>query len=668
MEVQKIQGTIYGHNTGQDLMSATDKKNTEWLETDYLGGFALGSSLGKPSRGYNSLLTLNSEGSRYNLVNSLLAEVAYKGSSYCLQNFEYDEGRSSWPTNSLASSDFSQFPVKCWIFSLESKVQLEQSVVQVSGKATTLVKFELKGGEDVVHLSLRPFLVLKPYHETGQIEVLRKLNFQQTSSGFSVEDVEHKVGPLFCASEGDYNFQTHENLRVYLEQEALRGLGSKEDLVSPCEISYSLASGESFYLVLTADPELSHSLSSAEDRLHPILEKLWNLELARRASYDSKREFAADSYLVARNENLSIIAGYPWFTEWARDTFISIRGLLLARGEYQLAEKVFLRWSGVLKHGLIPNRINDVNQHEYNSVDGALWYIISLSEFLSEVGPALSQASRKKLKEAGCEIIHSFIQGTIYNIKCDQDGLLQAGEEGVQLTWMDAKCGDTVFTPRIGKPVEVQALWLNALKLFSRFFSEKEAELIHQLFEKGVNSFQEKFWNSKLGCCFDVVDVNHEKGRVDDSVRPNMLFAAGGLPVNILSQEQSELVVHICEKELFTPAGIRSLSPEHPDYVGVYQGGVWERDSSYHQGTGWYWLVGPFVEAWAKARDPELGVKVKDEARKKFVEPLLVKSEENGGHLPELSDGDSPFNPKGCPFQAWSLAEILRLDLQVLKV
>ena len=395
-------------------------------------------------------------------------------------------------------------------------------------------------------------------------------------------------------------------------------------------------------------------------------EDLWNLELKRRSLHPGARDFAADSYIVRRENDLSIIAGYPWFTEWARDSFIAIRGLLLARGKFKEAERVFLRWAKVLKRGLLPNRINDQNEMEFNSVDGSLWFVLSLSEFLKEYSVELGEENRDVLIEAGCSIISNYISGTLYNIKSDSDGLIKAGEPGLQLTWMDARVGEEVFTPRIGKPVEVQALWLNCLKLFSEFVPAETAKDYGDLFDKGISSFQEKFWNSDENCCFDVVDVDHHSGKNDSSVRPNMLFAAGGLPIRLLSMRQSCMVVEKCLEELFTPAGIRSLSPKDPNYRGCYKGDVRERDSSYHQGTGWYWLVGPFIEAWAKAQSPTLDAEVKQEARERFLMPLIEKADSNGGHLAELSDGDPPFDDKGCPFQAWSLAEILRLELKVL--
>jgi predicted glycogen debranching enzyme len=253
------------------------------------------------------------------------------------------------------------------------------------------------------------------------------------------------------------------------------------------------------------------------------------------------------------------------------------------------------------------------------------------------------------------EIIRGYAAGTRYGIRCDGDGLVAAGVPGVQLTWMDAKVGDWVVTPRIGKPVEVQALWLNALWVAGQWSRDCREQL-----GRGLAAFRRRFWNAARGCLFDVIDVDHVPGRVDDRLRPNQVFAAGGLPRLLLGRTRSRQVVDLVERELLTPLGLRSLSPGDRAYRGSYQGDVHSRDGAYHQGTVWPWLAGPFVEAWLRARGDTRAARV--EARRRFLEPLLAHLDGAGlGHVSEIADGDPPHAPRGCPFQAWSLGELLRL-------
>ena len=273
---------------------------------------------------------------------------------------------------------------------------------------------------------------------------------------------------------------------------------------------------------------------------------------------------------------------------------------------------------------------------------------------------AATKKEEGKLQDAILAILDGYSRGTRFGIRMDSDGLLAAGERGVQLTWMDAKVGEWVVTPRAGKPVEIQALWLNALKIAAQFSPGWQEH-----FERGLKSFEEKFWNDQRGCLFDVIDVNHRAGEVDAAFRPNQIFTVGGLPFQLLEGDQARKVVAQVEEKLLTPLGLRSLAPSEPDYKPQYQGGVVQRDGSYHQGTVWPWLIGPFVEAWVRVRGNNTAVK--REAREKFLTPLLGHLEEAGlGHISEIADAERPHTPRGCPFQAWSVGEALRLDLVVL--
>jgi glycogen debranching enzyme len=290
----------------------------------------------------------------------------------------------------------------------------------------------------------------------------------------------------------------------------------------------------------------------------------------------------------------------------------------------------------------------------------AIVAVHDLLEAAKSRGRPVASADRAALRTAVDAILDGYMRGTRYGIRCDADGLLAAGEPGVQLTWMDAMTGDRVVTPRIGKPVEVQALWLTALRIGSAFSEQRLAVL-----RAGSRAFHERFWNEVDGHLYDVIDVDHHAGTVDASFRPNQILAVGGLPFPLLTGARARRVVDAVEARLLTPMGLRTLAPADPAYVPHYQGSVRERDAAYHQGTAWPWLIGPFVEAWVRVRGGTTAAK--REARERFLTPLLQRLDDAGlGHISEIADGDPPFTPRGCPFQAWSVGEALRLDLAVL--
>jgi predicted glycogen debranching enzyme len=291
--------------------------------------------------------------------------------------------------------------------------------------------------------------------------------------------------------------------------------------------------------------------------------------------------------------------------------------------------------------------------------------VIAVHDYLAAMARdqlVVPAADRRALEAAVLAIISGHVRGTRYGIRATDDGLLAGGEPGLQLTWMDAKVGDWVVTPRVGKPVEIQALWLNALRAAERFTQEYRS-----LFERGVARFGERFWNEEGGYLHDVIDADHEPGKVDSSFRPNQIFAVGGLPFQLLVGPRARQVVDAVEQVLWTPIGLRTLAPGSPGYQPVYAGDMRARDGAYHQGTVWPWLLGPFVEAWVRVRGDTADAR--REARRRFLEPLLAHLNEAGlGHISEIADAEAPHVPRGCPFQAWSMGEALRLQLDVLRV
>ena len=356
-----------------------------------------------------------------------------------------------------------------------------------------------------------------------------------------------------------------------------------------------------------------------------------------------------------------MIAGYPWFTDWGRDTMISLPGLTLVTGRYDDARNILRAFARSIDQGMLPNRFSDSGETpEYNTVDATLWMFHAAHEFLRYSGD--TDFVRSELYEPLTGIIGWHERGTRYGIRLDSDGLLQAGAPGVQLTWMDAKVGDLVITPRMGKAVEIQALWYNALRVMERlaatFGDAAGAARYSALAERAREQFLKVFWNDAAGCLYDVVATD---GAPDASIRPNQIFAIS-LPFPLLEGAQALQVVDVVEWELLTPYGLRTLSPRDPNYRGRFDGGPQSRDAAYHQGTVWPWLLGPFLTAYVKVHGGT------EEARSRagrFLDPLRAHLTEAGlGHISEVFDGDFPHRPGGCFAQAWSAAEILRTYLE----
>jgi predicted glycogen debranching enzyme len=440
------------------------------------------------------------------------------------------------------------------------------------------------------------------------------------------------------------------------EEERARGLEFREDLASPGILRYELTRGPAILVLEAGDPGADETLRGGATEVFGFLRAA---ESQRRAAFPSRLHRSADAYLVRRGQGRTIIAGYPWFTDWGRDTFIALGGLCLATGRLEDGRDILLEWAGAASAGMMPNRFPDRGESpEYNSVDASLWYGIAVHDFwraAEAAGYNLTSTEVARLQAAVRAILKSYAAGTRFGIRMDEEGLLCAGEKGSQVTWMDARVGDRAVTPRIGKPVEVQALWLNALWVGSTFGATPSG-----VFERARQAFERRFWNESAGCLYDVVDVDHEPGKLDATFRPNQIFAVGGLPMPLLEGQRARQVVDAVEARLWTPLGLRSLAAGEPGYAPRFTG-----DSSYHQGTVWPWLLGAFVDAWVRVRGQTQ--EVREEARRRFLAPLLEHLDTAGlGHISEIADAEPPHTPRGCPFQAWSLGEVLRIQATVL--
>jgi predicted glycogen debranching enzyme len=655
-------------------------ESVEWLEADGLGGYASGTVVGVRTRRYHALLltATTPPTGRVVLVNGVDAWIDGGGKQFGLSCQRYVPD-VIFPDGRERLRAFQDDPWPRWVWELAPgiSVSLELFVPHELSACVliwTLEGWKFDGPESECKLVVRPFLSGRDYHSTHHENAA--FRFEGLPLPLGVSWKPYDAFPAIAAlSNGTYQVEPHwyRNFLYTAEQE--RGLDCVEDLAAPGTISMDLR--QPAVLIFAADKSVD-ALTQLGSNATDIAQKLAASERKRRSAFGTPLARSADAYLVRRDAgdvhggqsgdnqagpaqqpgSRTIIAGYPWFTDWGRDTFISLRGLCLACGRLKDAADILDAWADTISEGMLPNRFPDQQgAAEYNSVDASLWYIIAVDDFLTRsqkktvvAPPTLVQ----KLRAAVQLILSGYFRGTRYGIQCDVDGLLRAGVPGEQLTWMDVKIGDWVVTPRIGKPVEVEALWLAALKIGAR--TDKQWSEVR---EKGLSSFRARFWNESRGCLYDVVDVDHQAGRVDESVRPNQIFAVGGLPENLLDAERAQQVVSLVEQRLCTPLGLRTLDPADSAYAPHYAGGSRQRDAAYHQGTAWPWLAGPFIEAWVRVRgdSPE----VREQARAKFIEPLLTQLNVAGlGHLPEIADGDPPHTPRGCPFQAWSVGELIR--------
>jgi predicted glycogen debranching enzyme len=459
-------------------------------------------------------------------------------------------------------------------------------------------------------------------------------------------------------------------LGCYLGEETARGLEDREDRLFAALFRAKLEPGSSVTLVLTTEAAASLDVETAraESENHQV--KLFQDWQAKDEAFAEEAPswlwqliLAADQFIVKRSfpeepDGRSVIAGYHWFGDWGRDTMIALPGLTLATGRASVARQILLAFSGCVDGGMLPNNFPDAgpssvgvdSKPEYNTVDAALWYFESVRQYFDTTQDT---ATLQKLFPVLAGMIDAHVTGTRYNIHVDPaDGLLYAGAPGVQLTWMDAKVGDWVVTPRTGKPVEINALWINALETMAGFarLLAKPGDVYVNLAAKAKKNFQ-KFWNAQRNCCFDVIDSLGIGN--DAALRPNQIFAVS-LPVSPLTSGQQKAVVDVCARQLLTSHGLRSLAPDEPGYTGHYGGSPRDRDAAYHQGTVWGWLLGPFALAHYRVYHD-------GDAALRFLEPLCRQVYASGlGTLSEIFDGDAPFTPRGCIAQAWTVAEVLR--------
>jgi predicted glycogen debranching enzyme len=622
-------------------MSGLPPLDAEWLEADGVGGFSSGTVAGYRTRRYHALLLTprSPPTDRVVLVNGVEAWLETTSGSFPISTQYYAPGVIH-PRGLDSLVNFAHEPWPRWTFRVPDGSEIEQECIVDRGDGSVLLTWRLTSHPATVKLYVRPLLSGRDYHALHRENPV--FTFEAHVAGGNVAWRAYDDMPgVAVLTNGNYRHEPTWYRNFLYCEEAARGLDSIEDLASPGTFSFDLVQGEAV-LVLRAGDGVAVDAAALAHRIR-------KLEAARRGPL-SALDRAAEAYIVKRGLGHTIIAGFPWFTDWGRDTFIAMRGLCIARGRYDVAASILLAWAETVSDGMLPNRFPDHGEHpEFNSVDASLWYVVAVHEFLSAAQP--QDGVRERLAKAVVSILEGYTTGTRFGIRMDDDGLLSCGVPGMQLTWMDARVGDHVVTPRIGKPVEVQALWINALRSAG---GSRTA-----LADRAQSTFRDRFWNAEAQCLYDVVDVDRQHGQVDASIRPNQIFAVGGLPFSLVNGEIARRVVATVERELVTPMGLRTLAPEDPAYRARYQGGVSERDAAYHQGSVWPWLNGAFVDAWLNVHGDS--VERRAEARRRFLAPLLRHLDVAGlRHVSEIANGEPPHLPGGCPFQAWSLGELIR--------
>jgi predicted glycogen debranching enzyme len=638
-------------------------ESREWLVTNGIGGYASGTIAGSQTRRYHGLLVaaLQPPVGRTFLVSAIDEVVHYIGEDFSLATHRWVSGAVE-PKGFLLLEDFhleGSMPV--WTYAL-SDALLEKRVWMRQNENTTVIQYTLLRGNSALEMDLKAFVNYRDFHSLTHAGDWR-MNITPVEHGVAVQAFEGAI-PFYLKSSAATCEPRHEwYIGCYYAEETERGLSDREDHLFVALLQAKLEPGSSVTIVVSTEAaaSLDAETARAEQANHDVkLFQQWQASAESLAGEEPswlwQLILAADQFIVRRSlpeepNGRSIIAGYHWFGDWGRDTMIALPGLTLATGRAEVARQILLAFSRYVDGGMLPNNFPDAGgKPEYNTVDAALSYFESVRQYFEATQDAVTL---QKLFPVLASMIDAHIAGTRYNIHVDPaDGLLYAGGPGVQLTWMDAKLGDWVVTPRAGKPVEINALWINALETIAGFARRlaKRADVYEKLSANAKQSFQ-RFWNANRNCCFDVIDSPGIGN--DAALRPNQIFAVS-LPVSPFTPEQQKAVVDVCARRLLTSHGLRSLAPGEPGYSGHYGGSPHDRDAVYHQGTVWGWLLGPFALAHYRVYHDR-------QAALRFLEPLGSQIYASGlGTLSEIFDGDPPFTPRGCIAQAWTVAEVLR--------
>ena len=657
--------------TQKDWTTFKEGIKREWAVTNGIGGYAGSSMIGAHSRTHQGYLiaSLHAPIERY-LVFSKINETATVGTSTV--SFETSQHCASGKTVYTEGQKFLtsfiydgsvHYTYEADHFSFEKHITLKRNA------NVCAVSYELTAGDNDCTFTLTPLFNYREHSESSTPDTLRFETFTEDRTFYLVPEKNKDIAIRFQTSEGTFSERkTVYDVDMQLQIEVDLETDGLDCHYCPVDLSIAVPANT------TKKVSILCSIGDVNERPAPvsgteafsILEEnaRCHAELFEKAGYHdsfaNQLVLASDQFLTYRESTkmMTVLAGLPWFTDWGRDTMIAFTGLTLCTKRFKEAEEILLTFARYIRHGIVPNMFPDDNMPPlYNTVDASLWYFYAVYQYLHYNPAAEAEAFVKEqifphLKE----IISAYEKGTDFSIYMEDDGLIHAGSGLDQITWMDVRVGDWVATPRHGKPVEINALWYNALRIMESLCEkfDEDASAYRTRAEQVKESFNAKFWDSANQCLFDVVDGDEP----DDHIRPNQVYAVS-LPFSLLPEEQEKAVVALVEKELFVGCGLRSLAPDHPDYHGIYCGALAKRDAAYHQGTAWGFLLGGFFSAYMKVNHHSSSAAAN---AVRMLEPVRKHLTDSGciGSISEIFDGDAPHNPRGCYAQAWSVGEVLR--------
>ena len=657
--------------TQKDWTTFKEGIKREWAVTNGIGGYAGSSMIGAHSRTHQGYLiaSLHAPIERY-LVFSKINEMVTVGTRTV--SFETSQHRASGKTVYTEGQKFLtsfiydgsvHYTYETNNFSFEKHITLKRNA------NVCAVSYELTAGDSDCTFTLTPLFNYREHSESSTPDTLRFDTFTEDRTFYLVPEKNKDIAIRFQTSEGTFSErETVYDIDMQLQIEVDLETDGLDCHYCPVDLSIAVPANT------TKKVSILCSIGDVNERPAPvsgteafsILEEnaRCHAELFEKAGYHdsfaNQLVLASDQFLTYRESTkmMTVLAGLPWFTDWGRDTMIAFTGLTLCTKRFKEAEEILLTFARYIRHGIVPNMFPDDNMPPlYNTVDASLWYFYAVYQYLHYNPAAEAEAFVKEqifphLKE----IISAYEKGTDFSIYMEDDGLIHAGSGLDQITWMDVRVGDWVATPRHGKPVEINALWYNALRIMESLCEkfDEDASAYRTRAEQVKESFNAKFWDSANQCLFDVVDGDEP----DDHIRPNQVYAVS-LPFSLLPEEQEKAVVALVEKELFVGCGLRSLAPDHPDYHGIYCGALAKRDAAYHQGTAWGFLLGGFFSAYMKVNHHSSSAA---ENAVHMLEPVRKHLSDSGciGSISEIFDGDAPHNPRGCYAQAWSVGEVLR--------
>ena len=657
--------------TQKDWTTFKEGIKREWAVTNGIGGYAGSSMIGAHSRTHQGYLiaSLHAPIERY-LVFSKINETVTVGTRTV--SFETSQHRASGKTVYTEGQKFLtsfiydgsvHYTYETDNFSFEKHITLKRNA------NVCAVACELTAGDSDCTFTLTPLFNYREHSESSTPDTLKFETFTEDRTFYLVPEKNKDIAIRFQTSEGTFSERdTVYDIDMQLQIEVDLETDGLDCHYCPVDLSIAVPANT------TKKVSILCSIGDVNERPAPvsgteafsILEEnaRCHAELFEKAGYrDSfanQLVLASDQFLTYRESTkmMTVLAGLPWFTDWGRDTMIAFTGLTLCTKRFKEAEEILLTFARYIRHGIVPNMFPDDNMPPlYNTVDASLWYFYAVYQYLHYNPAAEAEAFVKEqifphLKE----IISAYEKGTDFSIYMEDDGLIHAGSGLDQITWMDVRVGDWVATPRHGKPVEINALWYNALRIMESLCEkfDEDASAYRTRANQVKESFNAKFWDSSNQCLFDVVDGDEP----DDHIRPNQVYAVS-LPFSLLPEEQEKAVVALVEKELFVGCGLRSLAPDHPDYHGIYCGALAKRDAAYHQGTAWGFLLGGFFSAYMKVNHHSSSAAAN---AVRMLEPVRKHLTDSGciGSISEIFDGDAPHNPRGCYAQAWSVGEVLR--------